>query len=487
MAEHYDMVVIGGGSGGLACSKEAAKFGKNVALLDFVKPTPIGTKWGLGGTCVNVGCIPKKLMHYTAILGEHIDDANKYGWAVDETNKKHNWEKMVEGVQDHIGSLNWGYRTSLRSNGVKYLNEFGSFVDANTIECTNKKGEKRKITADTVVVAVGGRPKYMGLPNEQELCITSDDLFSMSSPPGKTLVVGASYVALENAGFIAGLGYDTTVMVRSILLRGFDQQMANHIGGYMESHGVKFIRKATPTAFEKGETKKVKVKWTDPETNAEVSDEFDTVLIAVGRYAVTADLNLANAGIEVDKSHKIIGVEDEQTNVKNVYALGDCLHNPKVGAVLELTPVAIQAGVLLARRLYGGANLKMDYSMVPTTVFTPIEYGSVGMSEEEALEKYGQDGLEVFHAYFQPLEFTVAKRGENECYGKVLVEKATDKIVGMHICGIHAGEIIQGFGLALKLGATKAQLDNLVGIHPTSAEEFTTMSITKSSGIDAQK
>jgi len=229
------------------------------------------------------------------------------------------------------------------------------------------------------------------------------------------------------------------------------------------------------------------VTWTDAETKADVSDEFDTVLIAIGRYPVTADLNLANAGVELDKSLKIIGVEEEQTTASNIYALGDCLHNPKVGAVLELTPVAIQSGVLLARRLYTGATTKMDYGLVPTTVFTPIEYGAIGLSEEEAEEKFTKDGIEVFHSYFQPLEFTVAKRGENECYGKVLVEKATDKIVGMHICGIHAGEIIQGFALAVKLGATKAQLDNLVGIHPTSAEEFTTMAITKSSGDDAQK
>jgi len=485
--EHYDMVIIGGGSGGLACSKEAAKLGKKVAVLDYVKPTPIGTKWGLGGTCVNVGCIPKKLMHYACILGEHLDDAAQYGWKVQDGSKVHDWEKMVSAVQDHIGSLNWGYRTRLRTDGVKYINEFGSFVDANTLELTDKKGAKRQITADTFVVAVGGRPKYTGLPNEKELCISSDDLFSLAAPPGKTLVVGASYVALECAGFLTGLGYDATVMVRSILLRGFDQQMANLIGDYMERHGTKFVRGAVPTKYEPGTSKKVKVTWTDGATGQEVSDEYDTVLLAVGRDPCTPDLNLPSAGVEVDRSGKIIGVNGEQTTAKNIYAIGDVLHNPKVGAVLELTPVAIKAGILLAKRLYGGSTHEMDYKTVPTTVFTPMEYGAVGLSEEEALAKLGDDGLEVYHTFYKPLEFTVAHRGDNDCYMKVLIDRATDKILGMHVLGVHAGEIIQGFGLVVKMGGTKAQLDDLVGIHPTSAEEFTTLEVTKRSGAAAEK
>jgi len=216
--------VIGGGSGGLACSKKAAQLGKKVAVCDFVKPSPIGTEWKLGGTCVNVGCIPKKLMHQAALLGEGMKDSESYGWAPSE--RKHDWAQMVQNVQDHIHSLNFGYRSELMENNVKYLNAYASFIDPHTVETVNKKGKKEIITADQFVIATGGRPRYPDIPGARELCITSDDVFSMKAPPGKTLVVGASYVALECAGFIHGVGWDTTVMMRSIPLRGFDQQMA---------------------------------------------------------------------------------------------------------------------------------------------------------------------------------------------------------------------------------------------------------------------
>merc|ERR1712233_82336 len=231
----YDLVVIGGGSGGLAASKEAAALGKKVAVLDFVKPTPLGTTWGLGGTCVNVGCIPKKLMHQAALLGEATKDAKSFGWGVEPA--QHNWQNMVTEVQNHIGALNWGYRVALREKNVTYLNEYGTFVDKNTIKTVNKKGVEKTVTASKFILATGGRPKYPNIPGV-EFGISSDDLFSLPYSPGKVLLIGASYIALECAGFCAALGCDTTVMVRSILLRGFDQQMAGKIGDYMEEHGV---------------------------------------------------------------------------------------------------------------------------------------------------------------------------------------------------------------------------------------------------------
>jgi len=478
----YDCVVIGGGSGGLACSKEVAKLGKKVACLDFVKPTPIGTKWGLGGTCVNVGCIPKKLCHFASLLGEGIEDAKHYGWDLPEK-KTHNWETLIGAIQDHIGSLNWGYRTTLRSANVKYINAFGTLVDAHTIECTDKSGKTSTITADKIVLAVGGRPKYMGLANEEELVISSDDIFSQQTAPGKTLVVGASYVALECAGFLAGLGYDTTVMVRSILLRGFDQDCANQIGAYMEAHGTKFIRGSVPCAIEKGTEKKAKVSW-KLEDGTVVSDEFDTVLYAIGRDVCTPGLNLGNAGVNVNpRNGKIVTDELDKSSADNIFAIGDIREGGG-----ELTPVAIKAGILLARRLYAGATQRMEYEWVPTTVFTPIEYGAVGTSEEDAIAKLGASNVEVFHSKFKPLEHTIAKRADNECYCKVICDKTDNmRILGLHILGIHAGEITQGYGLALKMGATKQQLDMLVGIHPTSAEEFTTLAVTKSSGESADK
>jgi thioredoxin reductase (NADPH) len=225
---------------------------------------------------------------------------------------------------------------------------------------------------------VGGRPQYPGIPGDKEFGITSDDIFSLKNPPGKTLVVGASYVALECAGFLTALGYDTTVMVRSILLRGFDQDMANRIGAYMENHGTKFIRGTVPTKIEKPDPngKTIVTYEVDGQT---IQAEYDTVLFAIGRYALTKELNLDKVGIRVESNGKIKVSDTEQTEVSHIYAIGDVIYGK-----LELTPVAIKAGKLLAYRLFGGATEKMDYINVPTTVFTPLEYGSCGYSEEEA-------------------------------------------------------------------------------------------------------
>jgi len=479
----YDIIVIGGGSGGLAASKEAARLGKKVAVCDFVKPSPAGTTWGLGGTCVNVGCIPKKLMHQAALLGEAIKDAKSFGWEVEEETVNHNWSKMVEEVQNHIGSLNWGYRVALREKNVTYLNEYAEFVDEHTIKTTNKKGKEKNVTADKFILATGGRPRYPDIPGA-EFGISSDDIFSLPQSPGKTLLVGASYIALECAGFLAAMGYDTTVMVRSILLRGFDQQMANKIGEYMEEHGVNMIRECVPTKIERSEdvvpgNVRVHGKYKD---GTEYADEFTTVIFAIGRDACTANIGLDKVGVQMNpKNGKIIHNAMEQTSVPNIFAIGDVLDDKP-----ELTPVAIQAGKLLARRICGVSDILTDYLNICTTVFTPLEYGSCGFSEEDAKEKFGGEDLEVYHTGFWPLEWTVAHRPENSCYCKLIcVKSLKEKVVGFHYLGPNAGEVTQGFGIALKMGATKADFDSLVGIHPTTAENFTTLEITKSSGLDA--
>lgn len=480
----YDLIVIGGGSGGLACSKEAANQGAKVACLDFVKPSPAGTQWGLGGTCVNVGCVPKKLMHQAALLGHAIEDSKLYGWDVDKAQPTHNWTVLKEGVQAHIGSLNWGYRTALRDKGVKYLNGLASFQDPHTIKHVNKRGKEAVITGARVVVAVGGRPRFPDIPGAREYGITSDDLFSLSSPPGKTLVIGASYVSLECAGFLAGLGYDVTCMVRSILLRGFDQQMADLAGEWMADHRVKFLRKFVPTKvelIEDGTPRRLKVEYKSTETGEVLSDEFNTVMFAVGRDPDTKELGLDKAGVETTKSGHIPAVY-EQTNVPHIYAIGDVLKSKQ-----ELTPVAIQAGKLLAKRLFGGSTSYTDYVNVPTTVFTPLEFGSIGLAEEDAETIFGAENIEVYHSYFTPLEFTVAKRGDNTCYGKLVCNK-TDKerIIGFHVLSPNAGEITQGYDIAIRLGATKEDFDATIGIHPTCSENFTTLYITKSSGEDVK-
>lgn len=398
------MFVIGGGSGGISAARHASELGKKVALADFVTPTPSGSKWGVGGTCVNVGCIPKKMMHHAALLAEGRHDQNNQGFAVD-CDGAHDWNKLVKNVQMHIKSLNFGYKGDLLKLKIKYFNMFAKFVDAHTIELTN--GDKvERVTAEKIVIAVGGRPSYPDVPGDREFGITSDDMFSLKKAPGKTLVVGASYVALECAGFLTAFGYDTTVMVRSIFLRGFDQDMANRIAGHMEAGGTKFMRNSVPVKFEKPDPNgQIIATWADAkDPSITTSDSFDTVLFAIGRYALTKNIGLENAGVTIEKNGKFIVTEREQTNVPHIFAIGDVQHGK-----LELTPTAIKAGMLLSHREYGVMTELMDYSNVPTTVFTPLEYGCVGLSEEEAQTLHGKDAISTYHTEFTPLEWAINK------------------------------------------------------------------------------
>ncbi|XP_071584703.1 thioredoxin reductase 1, cytoplasmic isoform X3 [Heliangelus exortis] len=460
---------------------EAAKYEKKVLVLDFVVPTPLGNSWGLGGTCVNVGCIPKKLMHQAALLGQALQDSRKFGWEFTEE-VKHNWMTMTEAVQNYIGSLNWGYRVALRDKKVTYENAYGEFIGPHTIKTTNKRGVETIYTAERFLIATGERPRYLGIPGDKEYCISSDDLFSLPYCPGKTLVVGASYVALECAGFLAGLGLHVTVMVRSILLRGFDQDIANRIGEYMEEHGVTFIREFVPIEVKQvaeGTPGILKVIAKSTKENKIIEGEYNTVLLAIGRDACTRKIGLDKVGVKInEKTGKIPVSDQEQTNVPYIYAVGDILQDK-----LELTPVAIQAGRLLVRRLYGGATRKCDYVNVPTTVFTPLEYGACGYSEEAAMEKFGEENIEVYHSHFWPLEWTVPSRDNNKCYAKIICNiPDNERVIGFHVLGPNAGEITQGFAAAIKCGVTKEQLDSTIGIHPVCAEIFTTLSVTKRSG-----
>uniref|UniRef100_A0A8C7XBX9 thioredoxin-disulfide reductase (NADPH) n=1 Tax=Oryzias sinensis TaxID=183150 RepID=A0A8C7XBX9_9TELE len=455
----YDLVVIGGGSGGLACSKEAAQLGQKVAVLDYVDPSAKGTKWGLGGTCVNVGCIPKKLMHQAALLGTAVKDAQRYGWQISGT-VSHDWATMAEAVQNYVKSLNWGHRVQLQDKKVTYLNLKGTLVDKHTIRGLSKAGKETILTAKNIVLATGGRPKYpSNVPGALEHGITT---------------CSHSDVALECAGFLTGIGLDTTVMVRTIALRGFDQQMAGLVTDHLESYGTRFEWKSVPTRVEKLSSGALKVTWTNTQTGCEHSDTFDSLLWAVGRAPETKALGLDKLGVQISKeTGKIIVGPDESSSLPNIYAFGDIGEGRP-----ELTPTAIKAGRLLAHRLAGRSSELMNYDNVrhsgsrPPRVIHSLHLSTAYIPA-------------VYHAFYKPLEFTVAQRDSSQCYIKVICERAGhQKILGLHFLGPNAGEVLQGFSLALQCGATYRQLMQTVGIHPTSAEELVKINITKRSGLD---
>lgn len=491
-SSHFDLIVIGGGSGGLSAAKTAVSYGKKVALFDFVQPTPQGTSWGIGGTCVNVGCIPKKLLHQAALLGDAIVDSHSYGWRptnvssnensvdpADEPNIRsqvhHNWPKLIDRVQSHVKMANFNYRVSLREKSVKYINAYASLVDDHTIQAVDNKSRSSRYTADKIIIATGERPKYPDdCPGAKEYSITSDDLFSLPYPPGKTVVIGASYVALECAGFLRGLGYDVTVLVRSILLRGFDQEIAEKIGQNMSEHGVEFIRPSIPTSIEQlkaptaSEPGQLRVKGQLLDgSNSTVDINCNTVLFAIGRIPCTRNIGLEAVGVNIDpKSGKIIVNEKEETSVPNIYAVGDILKGKP-----ELTPVAIEAGKLLSHRLFGDNNRLTDYEFIPTTIFTPVEYACVGYSEEAARNKFGNDSVEVYHQGFRPYEWALTAKNVNTCWAKLITLKyEKERVIGFHFLGPNAGEVTQMAALALKIGVNKDDFDHLIGIHPTSAE-----------------
>ncbi|KAF0299049.1 Thioredoxin reductase 2, mitochondrial [Amphibalanus amphitrite] len=480
-AQKYDLVVIGGGSGGLACAKEAAGYGAKVAVLDYVTPSPHGTVWGLGGTCVNVGCIPKKLMHQAALLGKSVKDAAAFGWSVPPAELQLNWHQLVTAVTNHVGSLNWGHRVALRDKRVTYLNASGTMLDRHTVLAKDRKDVETVLQTDNVVLATGGRPRYPTFAGA-ELAITSDDLFRLRQPPGRTLCVGGSYVSLECAGFLTGLGFDTSVLLRSIPLRGFDQQMAGLVVSAMENLGTRVVRGSEPLRLERTAAGRLRVSLTPSGDGQPPDEEYDTVLLAVGRDPDTRRLGLDALGVTTDRrSGKIVTDPGNRTSVDNIYAIGDIVQGAP-----ELTPTAIVSGRLLADRLYGGSSQLLDLATVPTTVFTPLEYSCVGLSEESAAEMVGgDDQLEVYHAFYRPLEFIIPGRDTSSCYIKAVCERREpQRVLGLHFIGPNAGEVLQGFAVAMRHGMTMESLRQAIGIHPTSAEEVVKLNISKRSGRD---
>eukprot|EP01071_Lankesteria_metandrocarpae_P001249 Lankesteria_metandrocarpae@DN1414_c0_g1_i2.p1 len=399
--------------------------------------------------------------------------------------------RCTQTVQGNVKRLNFGYRNGLRSSQVNYINALATFAGPNTLQY-EENGESKKLTAKYILISVGGRPTVpSSIPGATELAITSDDVFSLKKAPGKTLVVGAAYIALESAGFLTELGFDVTVVIRSVPLRGFDRQCADKIAQLMKENGTKFIN-GTVNKIEKTENSKLKVTF-----NGDGGDGvYDTVMFAVGRTPNTTKLNLEVVGIKVNEANKIVTNEKDQTSTENVFAVGDC-----VAGVPELTPTAIKAAELLTRRLFNNETVMMDWAHVPSTVFTPFEYGCVGLTEEQAIATHGEDNIEVYLQEFTTLELSAVHREKVEvarseefdvemspsCLSKLITLKAnsvdeSDRVIGFHFIGPNAGEVTQGFALAIRLGATKKDFDSVVGIHPTDAESFTGLSVTRRSG-----
>lgn len=486
----YDLIVIGGGSGGLAAAKKATEYGAKVALFDYVKSSTQNTKWGLGGTCVNVGCVPKKLYHYAANINSLIhNDAKEYGFDINK-NINHNWETLMNNIKTQIRKLNFSYRTGLKTSNVKYINSYARFKNINEVEYTHKN-EIKTLTAKHFIIAVGGRPYIPdNIPGAKEYAITSDDIFFLKNEPNKTLCVGASYISLECAGFLTHLGFDTTVAMRSIALRGFDRQCTDKVVNLMKETGTKFKEYLIPSNISKTENGKLLVSFINTKTDViDHTEEYDTVLYATGRYPQTQNIGLEQIGVNILSNGKIDCI-NEQTNIDNIYTVGDIVNNSP-----ELTPVAIKAGELLASRLYGNKTKLMNYDLIPTTIFTPYEYGCVGLSEEEAINKYGIDDIEIYIYEFTRLEETISNKKQklNNQYTEeslscsnlsklVCLKTDNERILGFHYVGLNAGEVTQGFALSLRLGATKKDFDDTIGIHPTDAESFMSMNITKRSG-----
>ncbi|XP_014258548.1 thioredoxin reductase 1, cytoplasmic-like isoform X2 [Cimex lectularius] len=475
----FDLLVLGGGSGGIAAAKEAAKLGKKVAIVDYVAPTPKGTTWGLGGTCANVGCIPKKLMHRAALIYHDIKDAESFGWEV-EPPETHNWESMIEKIQEHIDSLNWEYKKQLRELGIVYHQGKGMLKDRHTVEVIGKEGKKTELQGSTILIAVGGRPMYLDAVGAEKCCITSDDLFSLKSNPGRTLVIGGGHIAVECASFLNVFGCEVKVLVPDQFLEHVDSGMAERLKSHMETRGVEFFIGARLHSFGM-DSNKILVQGVAKDGES-FSELFDCVILDVGRCANTYGINLDKIGIETEpKFGKVIVNERDRTTVSNIFAIGDCSTRGGGG---DLCMVARKEGVYFARRLYKMTDASIDYNTIPYTIFTTLEYGYVGLTEENARKKFGDD-VEVYHNLFQPYISRAAQRFDSRSYIKLITLKTLgnkEKILGIHILAPNAGEIIQGYALALKLGATKESLDALAVTFPTVGDFLNDLSITVTSG-----
>lgn len=448
MAHDFDLIVIGGGSGGLACAQRAAEYGARALLVESHR---------LGGTCVNVGCVPKKVMWNAAMIAHAIHDAHDYGF--DATLLGHDWAQLRRKRDEYIARLNGIYERNLATRKVELLRGRARFVAADTVEV-----DGRRHSAPHVVIATGGRPSLPRIPGA-ELGISSDGFFELGARPGSVAIVGSGYIAVELAGVFSALGTHTTLVLRrERVLRGFDAMLGDNLMKSMRDEGVEILTGAVPSALARNAQGELELALADGRS----AGAFDVVLWAIGREPAVADLNLAAAGLAPAVDGSITTDALQQTAVNGVYAIGDV-----TGRAL-LTPVAIAAGRRLSDRLFDAQrDRRLDYSLVPTVIFSHPPIGTVGLTEAEARARHG-DAVRIYTSGFVPMYHAMTTR-KPRAEMKLVCVGTEQRIVGLHVIGAGADEMLQGFAVAIRMGATKRDFDDTIAIHPTSAEEFVTM------------
>jgi glutathione reductase (NADPH) len=439
----YDLFVIGAGSGGVRAARRAAGFGASVAVAE---------ERYMGGTCVNVGCVPKKLMVYASHYAEDFEDAAAYGWSVGE--RHFDWSSFLANKNREILRLNRVYTEMLDDAGVQHFDGRAVVLDPHTVQV----GDKR-IRARYLLVAVGGWPRRPDIPGA-ELALTSNEIFHLSELPKRVLIVGGGYIAVEFAGILHGMGVAVTQIYRgSMFMRFFDEDVRTTLAEQMRVKGIDLRFEVNVDRLEPCDSG-VRAHLTDDTTH-----DADAVLFAIGRDPKTPGLGLEQAGVQLTAKGAVLVDAYGKTSVDSIYAVGDVTDR------IQLTPVALAEGTAVAATLFDGRPTRVDHDNVPSAVFSQPNVGTVGLSEHAARAEHD---VVVYRSVFRPMKHTLTGRGERTMM-KLVVDKPSDRLLGVHMVGPDAGEIIQGFAVAIKCGATKAQLDSTIGIHPTAAEELVTM------------
>ncbi|MBA2709934.1 MAG: glutathione-disulfide reductase [Tatlockia sp.] len=447
---NYDLIILGGGSGGIASAIRAARYGAKVALIE---------QGNLGGTCVNLGCVPKKIMFNASMIADLLRKSVDFGF--DPVEVKLNWQTLVSKRNAYITTLRDNYSKRLLQNNITHLQGIGTFVAANRIAVNDKEYQ-----ADHIIIATGGEPLMPHTIKGIEHAVDSNGFFSLSTRPDKVAIIGSGYIGVELAGVLKGLGSDTHLFIRGNRpLSRFDSLLGDTLLELMSKQGIhcNLNHKVESIHKEKDDRKTVQCQDGYLEAN------FDAVIVAVGRTPRTFNLNLDKVLVKKDKNGLIEVDSYQNTSVPGIYAIGDVTNAP------ALTPVAIAAGRRLCDRLFDGQkNACLDYSNICSVIFSHPTIGSVGLSEEEALSQYGQEKIKIYQTRFNPL-FDALSEKKTPTAMKLVTLGKEEKIIGLHVIGHGADEMLQGFGVAVKMGACKRDFDNTVAIHPTSAEEFVTM------------